>query len=185
MFIVVSGSRFMRGLWFFSISSFCLIPICAQAVVEHSAASAGATAAAGSMNGAGKSTGGIFRGLSETIDKARNAKQGETSAAHKRSPQPIQSQKPASAGEPKQAFRRVSADAPLDPTQVTQGLDRNELMKRFGEPVMRLSEKNGSQLVESFWYNATTPGQIEIKLIDGKVAWVLPPLSEKADIPPK
>ena len=174
----------MRVFWFL-IGASCAIAACGQTVVEHSAASAGATAATGSMSGAGKSMGGVFRGLSETIDKSRSANQGETPPATPRSAQPKPSQKPVSARESKQALKPVPAATPIDPSQLTTGLERNELIKRFGEPAMRLSESNGSQLVERFWYNATAQDQIEIIVIDGKVAWVLPPPSKKQDEPLK
>jgi hypothetical protein len=63
--------------------------------------------------------------------------------------------------------------------QVTEGLDRGELIKRFGEPVLQFSERSNSQLVERLWYNPTTSGQLEIKMIGGKVASVRPPARKK------
>ena len=59
---------------YFSIGVFCVVALYGQTIVEHSAATAGASTAAASAKGAGKSIGGVFRGLSETLDKAGTAK---------------------------------------------------------------------------------------------------------------
>jgi hypothetical protein len=64
----------MRAFWHFSIGVFCAVAASGQAIVEHSVATAGASAAAGGLKDTGKSIGGVFRGLSETVDKAGSAK---------------------------------------------------------------------------------------------------------------
>ena len=51
----------------------------------------------------------------------------------------------------KQTAKPLPATKPIDPLQVTEGLDRDELIARFGEPVLQLSEKKNSQLVERLW----------------------------------
>jgi hypothetical protein len=73
----------------------------------------------------------------------------------------------------------VPASKPIDPSQVTVGLDHDELIARFGDPLLQLSESGGSQLVERLWYRTTESGQVEIKLIGGKVASMRPPVSRK------
>jgi len=158
---------------YFSISVFCALAAYGQTIVEHSAATAGASTAAAGAKGAGKSIGGVFRGLSDTLDKAGTAKgNGSTRATST-----VTSVSSAS----KSTAKPVPASKPIDPSQVTEGLDRDELIARFGEPVLQLSEKRNSQLVERLWYNTTTSDQLEIRLIGGKVASVRPPASTKPD----
>jgi tetratricopeptide (TPR) repeat protein len=86
-------------------------------------------------------------------------------------------------GRSKQLAKPVPASKRIDPSQVTEGLDRAELIKRFGEPVLRFSERSNSQLVERLWYNTTMSDQLEIKLIGDKVASFRPPASKKQEEP--
>ena len=159
----------MRIFWYFSIGVSCAVAACGQAIVEHSLATAGASAAATGVRGAGKSIGGVFRSLTDTLDKAGTAKEnGKT---------PARSAVTTPPDRPKQTAKPVPASKPIDPSQVTEGLDGAEVIQRFGEPVLRFSETRSSHLVEKLWYNTTTSDQFEIRLIDGKVALVHPPAS--------
>ena len=173
----------MRVFFYFSIGAFCVVAARGQAVVEHSLATAGSSAAAGSVKGAGESIGGVFRSLTETIDKAgtptrsTNPPPGRaanpTPAARAASPTTVGS---------KPAAKPVAASQPVDPSQVTVGLDGDELIQRFGEPVLRFSETRNSQLVERLWYNTTNSSdQLEVRLIGGKVASVRPPAGLKPE----
>jgi len=66
---------------YFLIGAFCAAAAYGQTIVEHSAATAGASTAAAGSNGAGKSIGGVFRNLSDTLDKAGTAQgNGDTPA---------------------------------------------------------------------------------------------------------
>src|SRR5258706_14711782 len=160
---------------YFSIGVFCAVAAYGQTIVEHSAATAGASTAAAGAKGAGNSIGGVFRGLSETLDKAGTAKGNRTT--------PGTVTVTTLSAPSKQTAKPVPASKPIDPSQVTEGLDREELIARFGEPLLQLSEKKNSQLIERLWYS-TASDQVEIKLIGGKVASVRPPASKKqAEIP--
>jgi hypothetical protein len=163
----------MRVFWYFSIAACCAVAACGQAIVEHSLATAGASSAAAGVKGTGKSIGGVFRSLTETLDKAGTAKEnGNTPAPNAVAPL---------SGQSKQLAKPAPASKPIDPSQVTEGLDRAELIERFGEPVLRFSEKRNSQLVERLWYNTATSDQVEIRLIGDKVASVRPPASKKQE----
>jgi hypothetical protein len=159
---------------YFSLGVFCAVAAFGQTIVEHSVATSGASAAAAAgAKGAGKSIGGVFRGLSETLDKAGTGKgSGSTPATATATTLSAPS---------KQTAKPVPASKPIDPSQVTEGLDRDELIARFGEPVLQLSEKRNSQLVERLWYNTAISDQFEIKLIGGKVASIRPPANKKPD----
>jgi len=159
---------------YFSVGVFCAVAMCGQTIVEHSVATAGASTAAAGAKSAGKSIGGVFRSLSDTLDKAGSTKEiGSTPASTT-----VITQSDTS----KQTAKPGPVSKPIDPSQVTEGLDRSELIKRFGEPVLQLSEKHNSQLMERLWYNTTTSDQLEIKLVGGKVASVhLPPSKKQED----
>jgi hypothetical protein len=161
----------MRVFWYFSIGVFCAVAACGQAIVEDSVATAGASAAAGGLKDTGKSVGGVFRGAGETLDKAGSAKKNRNTTT--------QNSVIARSGQSSQTVKSVPASNPIDPSQVTKGLDRAELIARFGEPVLRFSETRNSQLVERLWYNSTTSDQFEIRLIDDKVASAHPPANTK------
>ena len=157
----------MRIFWYFTISVSWAVAAWGQAIVEHSLATAGASTAATGVKGAGKSIGGVFRSLTETLDKAGTAKENVKTPATSAVTTPPD--------RPKQTARPVPASKPIDPSQVTEGLDEGEVIQRFGEPVLRFSETRNSHFVEKLWYNTTTSDQLEIRLIDGKVALVHPP----------
>ena|ERR1700676_2985558 len=111
-------------IWYFSIGVFCAAAGYGQTI--HSAATAGASTAAAGAKGAGKSIGGVFRGLSGTLDKTGNAKaNGSPPAAASVTTIFTPS---------KQTAKPVAASKPIDPSQVTEGLDRDELIARFGSP---------------------------------------------------
>ena len=169
----------MRAFWYFSIGVFWAVAACGQAIVEHSVATAGSSAATAGVSGAGKSIGGVFRSLNETLDKAGGpgtAKGNSNAPAPKAETTGYERAKPSAKSVPP-ASKPVPISKPIDPSQVTVGLDRAELIERFGEPVLSFSETRNSQLVERLWYNTTTPDQLEIRLIGDKVASVRPPAS--------
>ena len=161
---------------YFSIGVFCAVAAYGQTIVEYSAATAGASTAAAGAKGAGKSIGGVFRGLSETLDKAGTAKANGST--------PATATVTTVSAPSKQTAKPVPASKPIDPSDVTVGLDRDELIARFGEPVLQLSEKRNSQLIETLWYNTTASDQLAIKLVGGKVASVRPPASKKQEESP-
>jgi len=169
----------MRAFWYFSTGVFWAVAACGQATVEHSLATAGSSAATAGVSGTGKAIGGVFRSLSETVDKAgvgkESGKPPATGADIAPSGQVKQSARVAPTSKPLPVSKPIPISKPVDPSQVTVGLDRAELIERFGEPVLSFSETRNSQLVERLWYNTTTPDQLEIRLIGDKVASVRPP----------
>ena len=151
----------MRILFRFSLGVLAAAAACGQAVVEHAIITAGSSAAAAGSKDAGKSVGGVFRNLNETLDKAgKTEKPGARPAADTArsvSPQPEPAPKPV-------ARPRVL----VDPAEITEGLSRAELIDRFGAPLLSVTESNSAQFVEKMWY-PTKFDQIDRRL-DGKVA---------------
>jgi len=153
----------MKYLWSFLL--FCAMTVSAQTVVEYSLGTAGASAASTGVEGAGKAVGGVFGALTQPLDKAGDKK-------------PTMVITPVSVTPPKPIAPAVESK-PIDPAQVSVGLDRAELVKRGGDPVSLTSETKNSKVIETFSYNTTTHDVLEIKVIDGKVASVTPLSSKK------
>ena len=162
----------MKVRRFLSVSALCTIAACGQAIVEHSVATAGASSASAAAGGAGQSIGGVFRNASETVDKAGISNSKATT--------PVSGAASPGSSPAKPPSKPSPVSAPIDPSKITEGLDRDQLIKMFGEPLLGFSEIRKSESVESLWYN-TTSGQIEITLINDKVPALRAPASKKQE----
>jgi hypothetical protein len=142
-----------------------------QALVEYSVATAGAsTAAAGGAKGVGSSIGGVFNSLNQILNQA--AKSNGDGSKSVRSASTTPSTIVLSA--PKQYEKPVPVK-PVNPVDVVVGLERAELLERYGPPLVSTTDTVNSQLTERMWYPGTTSAEVEIKLTGGKVASILPP----------
>jgi hypothetical protein len=69
-------------------------------------------------------------------------------------------------------------DAPVkftapDPAQIQRGMDRQYLIRKFGEPAMKVGGVEGSHAVETWCYGSGAK-IVTLKLFDGKVTSVIP-----------
>jgi len=158
----------MKWFWSLSIVLFCAVEVSGQSVVEYSLGTAGASAAGAGVQGAGQAISGVFGALTQTLQKG-----GEKSTTTIVTPAPVQPAKSSVPAIP------VVESKPVDPAQVSVGLDRAELLKRCGDPVTLMSETKSSKVIETFSYNTTTHDVLEVKVIDGKVASITPLSSKK------
>ena len=72
---------------------------------------------------------------------------------------------------------------PIDPSQVTVSMDRDEVLTRFGEPATRTSQTRRSQMLDTFWYQTTTKDELIVNLADGKVvSTVLAPQRKRSAV---
>jgi len=132
-----------------------------QATVETAVGAGASTGAAAGAKGAGQAVGGVFGAVSKVLDQAgKPGTPGASSAAAAAGTSP-------SAGAAK---TRSVATRPIDPGQVTLGMDRDELIARFGEPATRTTQIRRSQMIDTFWYNTTAKDELIVTLTDGKVA---------------
>jgi hypothetical protein len=181
----------MRVFAYFTMGALFAAAVWGQAVVEYSLGAAGSSGAAASAAGASKSIGSVFRSLSETIDKAGNVEKAgtveKTGAVEKTGSAEKTGNKPAAvagtpvSSQPKPPTRPAAGSKPFRPSEISEGLGRDELIERFGEPLMSITETNNSPLVERMWYGTTASDQIEIKLIGDKVVSVRPPPGKKQE----
>jgi hypothetical protein len=143
----------------------------AQTMVEHSLITAGASSAAAGMKKAGDSIGSALDKVSQTLDKAGASAKPGASAKAGTSARAGASTTAGSAAVivpkgPASADEGPNLAAP-DPAAVKTGMDAAELIKRFGQPMMKLSDGGN----ETWWYGAGA-GSVRVELRDGKVAAV-------------
>jgi len=147
----------MKSLGFVLVWTACVAISWGQAAVEYTVGAGASTGAAAGAKGAGQAVGGVFGALSKTLDQAPKAN-GTTPAAT--SP---------AAGTPATTAKAASiVTKPIDPTYVTIGMERDEILNRFGEPATRTSQIRRSQMLDTFWYK-TEKDELIVSLIDGKV----------------
>jgi hypothetical protein len=132
----------------------------AQTMVEHSLVTAGAASAAAGMKKVGDSVGSALGKVSQTLDHAGTSARAGGASARAGSTTVIVLKGAASAAE------GPNLAAP-DPVAVKTGMEAAELIKRFGQPVMKLSDGGN----ETWWYGAGA-GSVRVELRDGKVAAV-------------
>ena len=143
-----------------------------QAMVEHALGTARAGAAGGAMKGAGKSAGGVLGNATKALDKAAGKPATSTPAAKAAKPP---SPAAAAPGQPAPAAPAATPEPPrpaMDPSLVTAGLERQELLAKFGKPSMKMTGMNGGQVVETYWYHPAGHDTVVVTLRDGKVAAV-------------
>jgi len=148
----------MKLLGFLVVGFACAAVTFGQAAVEYSVGAGAATGAAAGAKGAGQAVGGVFGALSRVANQA--PKPGAPPAAASST----------TAATPATAAKTGSVlTKPIDPSQVTVGMDRNELLERFGEPATRTSQTRRSQMLDTFWYQTITKDELIVSLADGKV----------------
>ena len=166
-----AGMRFWKalsaaGCWLVV----CAVAVCAQPVVEHSLATAAGTAGAAAGKGVGKSMGGVFDTLGKTLEKAGTSG-AETATSRSKPVTTASAAVPATKPKPAREFP--------DPKGITVGLEREELIRKFGEPSMKTTDTQEAQLVETCWYTAAKSGAVVVTLRDGKVTEVTPESTPK------
>jgi hypothetical protein len=154
----------MKSFGFLVIVFACAAISWGQAAVEYTVGAGAATGAAAGAKGAGQAVGGVFGAVTQTLNKA-NPSGGSGASAPP--PAPASSISSVTPGGTAKAASVVSK--PIDPSQVTVGMDRNDLLARFGEPSTRTSQIRRSQMLDTFWYPTTTKDELIVSLTDGKV----------------
>jgi len=148
----------MKSLGFVLVWTACAAISWGQAAVESAVGAGASTGAAAGAKGAEQAVGGVFGALSKTLEQA--PKPGTTNSV---TPSPT-SGTPAT---PAKAAAIVTK--PIDPTQVTVGMERDEVLNRFGEPATRTSQIRRSQMMDTFWYKTESKDELIVSLTDGKV----------------
>jgi hypothetical protein len=130
-----------------------------QATVETAVGAGASAGAAAGAKGAGQAVGGVFGAVSKVLDQAGKPAAPDAPAA------------PSTASGAAGAVKtRSVATTPIDPSQVALGMDRDQLIARFGEPATRTTQIRRSQMIDTLWYNTTAKDELIISLTDGKVA---------------
>jgi hypothetical protein len=160
------------------------VPAWSQTAVEHAVISGASAAGAAPASAVGKSVGGILNGVSKSLEQAQKSSAAAPAAPAAASapagasvvaqaPAPVQQEAgKAASGEP---AAKAFVPKPIDPTQVSIGQDRAELIEKCGPPSMTVSQKKDSSFVETYWYATATRVPFVITLRDGKVTAFTPP----------
>jgi hypothetical protein len=135
----------------------------AQTMVEYSTTSAGSATGAAGTSGVGKS-------VAAALDKAAKTLGGSAPAGSRSSTSVVLPGAKSSTAKPEKFT------AP-DPAQIHAGMDRDELVRKFGEPAMKISGSENS--AETWWYGSGDD-EVTLKLLDGKVTSVTPPVKAAA-----
>jgi hypothetical protein len=148
----------MKLLGFFVVGFACAAVMLGQAAVEYSVGTGAATGAAAGAKGTGQAVGGVFGAVGQALNQAAKAGAPATAASSKTTVTPAHA-----------ANTGPALTKPIDPSQVTVGMDRNQLLERFGEPATSTSEMRHSQLIDTFWYPTSPKDELIVSLVDGKV----------------
>ncbi len=155
----------------------------AQAAVEYGlgVGRAGVTGAATGKK-AGDAIGSVFNKTAAAAEKAGSA---GTSAAAKPNMVPkdkLDAQKTAvAAAQPPAAApaeAKPAAAPAIDPSLITVGLTKQELLEKVGKPSMKLTNMDGGDVVEKYWYKASGHETVVVSVRNGKVAQVSPPIPQ-------
>jgi hypothetical protein len=155
----------------------------AQTAVEYGLG-VGRSGVAGAATGkkTGDAIGSVFNKAAGAVDKAGSA---STSAAAKPNMVPkdkLEGQKTAvAAAQPPAAApseAKPAAAPAIDPSLITVGLTKQELLEKAGKPSMRLTNMDRGDVVEKFWYKASGQETVVVSLRNGKVAQVSQPIPQ-------
>jgi len=150
----------MRSVGFLVTVFACAALSWGQAAVEYTVGAGAATGAAAGAKGAGQAVGGVFGAVTQTLNKA-NPSAGPAA--------PATAVSSTTSVTPTTAKVASVSIKPIDPAQVTVGMDRNDLLARFGEPATRTSQIRRSQMLDTFWYPTIGKDELIVRLTDGKV----------------
>jgi hypothetical protein len=153
----------MKLLGFFVVGFACAALTYGQAAVEYSVGAGAAAGAAAGAKGTGQAAGGVFGAVGQVLNQAAKAGAPAAAAPSKTAVTPA-AVTPGTAAQSAPALPK-----PIDPSQVTVGMDRNELLTRLGEPTTSTSEMRHSQMIDTFWYPAPPKDELIVSLTDGKV----------------
>ena len=135
-----------------------------QAVVEYGlGVGRGSLAGAAAGKKMGNATSSVLNKAAGTVEKSASAAQAAPAE---------KAEVAAAAPAAKQA---PSAPPAVDASAIQPGLDRQELLAKFGKPSMKLTQNQGSDIVEKYWYKAAGRETVTVTLRNGKVAEVTPP----------
>jgi len=149
------------------------IALRAQAVVEHSAVTAAGAAGAAAAKGVGKSAGSILGSVEKLARDGAKTGTATAPAASRPAGSIVVSTRPA------KPERVASCADGAVPSAIAIGLTRKDLLRKFGEPCMKITKSQGSLLIETYWYTPANRDGLIVTLREGKVTAVSPAPSQQ------
>lgn len=118
------------------------VHLAGQAMVEHAVISGATATAAASAKGAAGSISGALKKLDGTFDKASDKAAKKPASATVTATASVAALQPAAPAKPAKIYE--------DPKEIKTGLTDVELLRRFGDPAMRITGDGGD---ETFYYS--------------------------------
>jgi hypothetical protein len=175
--------RFATGMQFALLAA-CAIPAFSQAVVEGALLGTASSAAATGAKGAGAASGGVFGALQKTLDGANQTPKAVAAAPVATTTQAaasVANPGPASAKSqvtvPPAARSTPKPAVPKDLASIAEGLTREELVEKYGQPAFKTTQVKGEQTVEVYTYMQARE-TVDVTLLDGVVAAKLKPAAQ-------
>jgi Flp pilus assembly pilin Flp len=142
-----------------------------QAMVEYGlGVGRGSLAGAAAGKKMGNATSSVLNKAAGAVEKSATAAQAAPAA---KPGQPAEKTQVAAASP--SAPQAPSAPPAVDASAIQPGIERQELVAKFGKPSMKLTQNQGSDIVEKYWYKAAGRETVTVTLRNGKVAEVTPP----------
>jgi hypothetical protein len=146
-------------------------PAAGQAMVEYSLGAARAVGAAGAAKGLGKSVSGAFGALEKTLPQSQSITNTGSSGLARPSAHSRTRRKPAA---PRSEATATKMDAPPaqparryeDPSQIPVGMGYEELLGKFGPPVLEFTTGPSSKTLSYLGKS----GAVQIELVQDKVS---------------
>jgi hypothetical protein len=136
------------------------VPAFGQAAAEAGLGAAASSIGTAGAGGVGKSVGGLFKNLDQTLKSGSTATSTTVSPASSGSSKPVLRDKPA-AGRAEPAPRPNYEDA----MQIQKDIGYDELLRRFGPPAMQFAGADDSRTMTY----VSTGGSVQLELQGGKV----------------
>lgn len=133
-----------------------------QAMVEYGMAVGRAGVTGASIGAGGKATGQVANKAAKAMEKVPS-KKGRA---------PTQTQPAAELAPPVKVPPPSSHTPVIDPSAIPVGLEREELFRQFGKPSTRITQQQGTDVVEKCWYKSAGYDSVVVTLRNGKVASV-------------
>jgi hypothetical protein len=138
------------------------VPASAQAVVEAGVATAASSVGTAGTRSVGKSVGGVFKSLDNTLKSTGSGGAAKSGSAtrHASTTKAAPAQEKAAAETPKPSYE--------DAAQIQKGIGYDELMRRYGPPAMQFAGANDTQTMSYM----SPGGVVQVELQGGKVTSV-------------
>ena len=135
-----------------------------QAIVEHATISGGVATVGSSAKSAARVIDGALKNLNNTLDTAAKKAHPATAPADSSSARRALTPVASPARQPSASLPKIEYE---DPAGIKAGMSYDELLRRFGEPAMKVSSGSGEETL--YYSRKDGQGQIPVRVSNGRV----------------